>query len=147
MSPAGATIAGQASLIRKIATPARTSRISTPAPVVVPAKSRSPGRRLGRGASGCRGVSGGAVVVVTDGSVCSVRASRSGSVCRGAPDGPGRRRDVPGGGAAGCRSSAGRLDRVDDLLRCVPRVRGDRRAARGVGRGLLAVLADHVVLE
>src|SRR3954468_2210319 len=72
MSPAGAVIAGQASLIRKIATPASTSRISTPAPVVLPAKMRSPTRRLGPGDAGGLGVSGGALVKVTDRSVCSV---------------------------------------------------------------------------
>src|SRR4051812_13368181 len=48
---------------------------------------------------------------------------------------------------ARCRPSAVRLDAVDDLLRRVPCIRGDRRAAGGVGRGLLALLADHVGLE
>src|SRR3954454_12217285 len=117
MSPAGAVIAGHASLIRKIATPARTNRISTPAPVVVPANTRSPARRLGRGGSGIRGVSGGAVVVVTDRSVCWVRGLCTGPVLRGSTDGPGRRRDVPGRDIALCGSSAGRLDGVDHALR------------------------------
>src|SRR3954464_10291547 len=151
MSPAGAVIAGQASLIRKMATPARTSRISTPAPVVLPPKMRSPRRRLSPGVAGGLGVSGGALVRVTDRSVCSVRGLCT--VCRpwmGCPDTARR----PGASSRTSRApawvssgSSGRRDGVDDLLRGVPGVRGDRGAARGAGRGLLALLADDVVLE
>src|SRR4051812_36489269 len=145
MSLAGAVIAGQASLIRKIATPASTSRISAPAPVVLPAKMRSPTRRLGRG--GC----GGALVMVTDRSVCSVLGLCT--VCLVWMVGPdtARRPGASGGTSraaapAGGRSS-GRLDGVDDLLGCGPGVGGDRRTAGSLGRGLLALVADDVVLE
>src|SRR3954468_10102368 len=151
MSPAGAVIAGQASLIRKIATPARTSRISTPAPVVLPAKTRSPTRRLGPGDAGGLGVSGGALVRVTDRSVCSVLGLCT--VCLGwmAGSDTARRPGASGwtsrAAAPAWSRSSGRLDGVDDLLRGVPGVRRDRRTAGSLGRGLLALFADDVVLE
>src|SRR4051795_6462469 len=124
MSPAGAVTAGHASLIRKIATPASTSRISTPAPVVLPANTRSPTRRLGRGGPG------GALVMVTDRSVRSVRECVHGAgVSRGARR-PGTSRGRPGPGGAG--GSGGCRDRVDGRLRLVAQVCRDRCAAGGV---------------
>src|SRR5215211_2470172 len=57
-----------------------------------------------------------------------------------------------GAGSAGCNCEVTGLpsaggDRVDRLLRLLAQRVRERRRARGVGRGLLAVLADHVVHE
>src|SRR3954470_3639358 len=102
---------------RKVATPARTTRIPIPAPVALPEKSRSPIRRTGRRP-------GAFEVVVTP-----------------AP----RARDdwLP----PVRRSGSLRRDRVDRLLALLAQGVGDRRGAGLVGRGLLAGLADHVALE
>src|SRR5688500_9880962 len=62
MSSAGAVSAGIASLMRKAATPARTSRMKMPEPLALPAKMRSPGRRTARCVAGG---SVGAFVAVT----------------------------------------------------------------------------------
>src|SRR4051794_1681114 len=63
-------------MTRNAATPARTSRMKMPAPVALPANTRSPGRRLARGGLG------GALVVVTDRSVGG-RAAGAGVVLGG----------------------------------------------------------------
>src|SRR4051794_35072288 len=102
---------------RKVATPARATRIPIPAPVALPEKSRSPIRRTDRRP-------GAFEVVVTS-----------------AP----RARDdwLPPVRRSGSRGR----DRVDRLLALLAQGVGDRRGAGLVGRGLLAGLTDHVAHE
>src|SRR3954454_15923877 len=122
-SAASAVIAGIDWAIRNVATPARTSRMRIPAPVALPEKMRSPIRRTGRRGGACE-------VVVTPAPGGSARSVREGA---GLPPVSGSR-------------SLGR-DRVDRLLAVAARGVRDRRGAGLVGRGLLAVLADHVAHE
>src|SRR4051794_5479597 len=133
--------------MRKTATPASTSRIRIPAPVALPAKRRSPTRRVGRGGSG--GALGGG----TDRSVCSVLGGCGrlgvGQVVparHSGPESPGKGRLGPPH-RRGSRPSAGRRDGVDRGLRLSAQVVRDGGAARGLGGGGLTVLADHVGLE
>src|SRR4051812_32843297 len=100
--------------MRKAATPARTTRMRTPAPVALPANRRSPLRRTCRGAGACE-------VVVTPAPrtrVCSwvVMADPA----RGVGDAPGRRIS---------RAGSLRRDRVDRPLALLAGVIGDRRGA------------------
>src|SRR5690349_9399875 len=122
-------------MIRNAATPARTTRMTMPAPRALPAKTRSPRLRTG---PFCW-VSSVAVAVTL------IRPSDVRLLCVGSgrPNGPGRR-SVPGR-AAGGRSSA--PDLGDDLLRLAAQVGRERRGAGGLRRGGLTVGADHVALE
>src|SRR3954449_7793021 len=134
-SEASAVIAGIDWAIRNVATPARTSRMRIPAPVALPEKRRSPIRRTVRRGGACE-------VVVTPAPGGSARSVREGAARwkgRGVVDAPG----LPP--VSGSRS-LGR-DRVDRLLAVAARGVRDRRGAGLVGRGLLAVLADHVAHE
>src|SRR4051794_30161022 len=105
MSSDDAVRAGIASLMRKAATPARTSRMKMPEPLAAPEKMRSPGCRTARCVVGG---SVGAFVAVT---VAPWTRGRLRAVRRpGASDGaPGRRDEL--GSARG--------DRVDGRLTLV----------------------------
>src|SRR4051812_43947400 len=148
MSSDDAVRAGIASLMRKAATPARTSRMKMPEPLAAPEKMRSPGRRATRC---CDGGSVGAFVAVTvaPGNRWRVRGVRRAPGAPGAPRRPpgggGGRRGAPGGAPARRRElgSAGG-DGVDGGLALLADGVRDRRVAGVVGGGLLAVLADHV---
>src|SRR4051794_5657629 len=122
---------------RKVATPARTTRIRIPAPVALPENRRSPIRRTVRRAGACE-------VVVTPAPRARDGGFEGSPPGPGRPDGPGRR-GRPGPPVS--RSESLRRDRVDRLLALLAQGVRDRRGAGLVGRGLLAVRADHVALE
>src|SRR5690242_5765273 len=136
MSFGSAVIAGHASTTRKTATPARTTRIRSAALVAVPAKIRSPTRRVG--------------VRTAIASRVSNSAALKGSPFRGwtGQQGPGSARALPGprAGASG-GASAPRSDRVDSGLDLLPQLVADRRRAGVLGRGVLALRADDVLVE
>ena len=111
-----------------------------PAPVALPAKSAVADAPLRT-----RWL-GGALVVVTDRSVgscgeCGRRAGRSAPTARDVERTPRAARAArPVGQPAAVIAST-------TFCAVGPCVVGDRRAAGGLGRGLLALLADHVGLE
>src|SRR3712207_3483388 len=121
-----------ASLIRKTATPARTKRMSTPAPFASCAKTRSPTCRTGFAPAGAEVLS--AVVELMS---CSSRLGPSHEVAR-RPGGPrppdlrARSRSGPGGDAGD-----GRGDLAAELV-------GQRGRARRLRRDPLAVRAGDV---
>src|SRR5690349_18454741 len=136
MSFGSAVIAGHASTIRKTATPARTTRINRAALVAVPAKILSPTRRVG--------------VRTAIASRVSNSAALKRSPFRGltGQQGPGSAWALPGPQSHASRgASAPRSDRVDGGLDLLAQLVADRRRARVLGRGVLALRADDVLVE
>src|SRR5919112_972393 len=146
MSSAGAVSAGTASTTRNAATPARMTRMRMPAPLGVPAKTRSPGRRTDRPVPA--GDGGVVLVLLTAAPWCVGRCP--GEVClgcrgeRGPPTARGAVRH-PGPLPVIVWSAGG--DRVHSSLRLLAERVGDGGGTGGLGRGLLTLLADHVPHE
>ena len=143
MSSAGAVSAGHASMIRKAATPARTSRIRMPGAGGAAGEDAVARRR--------RGLRPGRARVVRWWWSPLAPSGRAGLcvACAGRPTSA--RRPGTSGGRPGPRSrpadQPAAVIASTTVCACVAQGVGDRRAAGGVGRGLLALLADHVGLE